>query len=368
MVTAAPHRLDTVEQLLLLTADQLRLPDSLDQEVREHYEALTRYLANGQLGGFSPSLYPQGSYRLATVVKPLTADEFDLDFVVELQMTSNASPDAVFEAVATEIKANGRYGGMVHRKEQCIRIAYSSQFHMDVVPAIPDMESGRTFILIPRKVGSSRLWQKTNPKGYASWFEEKSVALAEKRAAIEPLPPQISASTLQVVVQLLKRNHHVCVPDEGLRTPSIALTTMAAEACGYSATVKSAMASLILSAQAHAESFKPIYNPSNPGEVLNRKWYHEQRAYDVYRTHTEMLARSWNELTAAEDEGAGVDVLVSILGKMFDERPVQRAAKALGEHMGRLSQEGRLKTMSGGALTLSVAGEGNPRKTFYGDD
>jgi hypothetical protein len=75
-----------IDALLSQIAVELQLPTALEKEARAHYHALTRYLAQSSLAGYSPDLYAQGSFRIGTTVKPLAGDEFDLDFVVELQM------------------------------------------------------------------------------------------------------------------------------------------------------------------------------------------------------------------------------------------------------------------------------------------
>jgi hypothetical protein len=357
-----------LDMLLTQIAEGLQLPPTVDSEVHAHYDALTKYLANGNLAPLQPELYAQGSYRLNTVVKPLTRDEFDLDFVVELKVPNSRDPATVFNLVASEVERNQHYAGKVVRKRRCIRVSYSKDFHLDIVPTIPDPYRGGTFLLMPCRGTDGVKWERTNPKGYVSWFSalaERSVA--EKRAAIDPLPlqrPAAEKSDLQVAVQLLKRNHHVCVSDEGLRTPSIVLTTMAAQASTGCASVQECVTSAIGAMLAQSTSPAPIPNPVNPGEVLNDKWRNEA-AFAAFRRHAESLDSQWRALISSL--GSGYATVLDLLKEMFGEPAVQRAARAIGENMGRLSQEGRLRTLSAGMLTISPAGKGNPPKTFYGN-
>ena len=357
-----------LELLLFQIAEGLQLPPSLDSEVHSHYDALTSYLAEGSLAPLHPELYAQGSYRLNTVVKPLTRDEFDLDFVVELKTPNSTNPATVFDLVASEVERNQHYAGKVVRKKRCIRVSYSQDFHLDIVPTIPDPSRGGTFLLMPCRDTDGVKWERTNPKGYVSWFGALAErAIAEKRAEVEPLPPQRPASeksALQVAVQLVKRNHQISVSDEALRTPSILLTTMVADASTACVSVQDCMASMIEAMIAQAANPVAIYNPVNPGEVLNAKWSN-QAVLAAFRRHAESLSSQWRTLVSSL--GSGYPAVLDLLKEMFGEPAVQRAARAVGENMGRLSQEGRLRTLSGGMLTISPAGKGNPPKTFYGN-
>ncbi len=153
-----------LERLLSQIARELQLPPHLDTKVRDRYTSLADYLSGGKLASLSPDVYPQGSYPIGTTVKPLTGEEFDLDFIVKLSaVSSGEDPGTVFEAVASEIEQGGPYSGMTERKPSCIRITYADEFHMDVVPAVPDAERGGIAILIPRNNRGSLRWHATNP-------------------------------------------------------------------------------------------------------------------------------------------------------------------------------------------------------------
>ena len=124
------------------------------------------------------------------------------------------------------------------------------------------------------------------------------------------------------------------------------------------------MASVIEAMIAQAANPAPIYNPANPGEVLNAKWSN-QAVLAAFRRHAESLSSQWRTLVSSL--GSGYPAILDLLKEMFGEPAVQQAAMAMGENMGRLSQEGRLRTLSAGMLTISPAGKGNPPKTFYGN-
>ena len=99
--------------------------------------------------------------------------------------------------VVAELK--GRYPDLVV-KDRCCRIDYAGEFHMDIIPACPEVGVEPNRILIPDR----RLEQMlpSCPKLYAAWFEEATQLMpvfitalsateaynAKRAAVIEPLP------------------------------------------------------------------------------------------------------------------------------------------------------------------------------------
>jgi hypothetical protein len=73
-------------RLLRGIAEQLDLPPSKCEDVEAKYKAVSDWLAQPEtmLAPYNPDIYPHGSFRLGTVVRPLGRDEFDLDFVCRL--------------------------------------------------------------------------------------------------------------------------------------------------------------------------------------------------------------------------------------------------------------------------------------------
>ena len=88
----------------------------------------------------------------------------------------------------------------MERLPRCIRLNYAGDFHLDIVPAIPDLLAGGTCILVPDLDANLSLhspqndrWKPSNPKGYKTWFEGRCVSLTTlkcSRASVEPLPAQ----------------------------------------------------------------------------------------------------------------------------------------------------------------------------------
>ncbi len=208
ILTTFATRTEQLDDLLALTCEELQLPPSWHEAADEHYQAVCAWLEadDSPLRWLHPAMYPQGSFRIGTTVRPIGREEFDLDFVCELSLgPSKHDPIAVLNGIERRLAANEMYRPMLKRLKRCVRLVYASQFHMDILPARPESPPNGTRILVPDRKLST--WLPSNPKGYAAWFESRGalglVALARK---VEPIPDQQPASDktpLQRAVQLL---------------------------------------------------------------------------------------------------------------------------------------------------------------------
>jgi hypothetical protein len=66
----------------------LDIPDSAHEKVQKRYTDLGDWLSRNEArcAKFSPQIYPQGSFRLGTVTRPLTEEEdYDLDLGCRLR-------------------------------------------------------------------------------------------------------------------------------------------------------------------------------------------------------------------------------------------------------------------------------------------
>ncbi len=73
-------------------AQSLDISNSLFEDAEKKYRAVGSWLGEGNspLATFSPEIYPQGSFLLGTVIKPISdKDEYDIDLVFRLSKQSN---------------------------------------------------------------------------------------------------------------------------------------------------------------------------------------------------------------------------------------------------------------------------------------
>nr|GFB78038.1 hypothetical protein [Tanacetum cinerariifolium] len=123
-------------------------------------------------------MFPQGSFALGTVTRPLNGEEYDLDFICHLLAAGHTAhtPRNVYELLFQRLKDNGTYEGMVQLKNRCVRVIYANLFHMDITVAVNNPLCSNGGLLVPDR--ELRNWKASHPAGYVAWFK--------KRAALNP--------------------------------------------------------------------------------------------------------------------------------------------------------------------------------------
>jgi hypothetical protein len=202
------------DDLLTRICSKLQISPTQHQLAETRYHAIGEWLSadGSRLAKYNPQIYAQGSLRIGTTVKPLFAQEYDLDLVCEIHVDPLLFPNPVelLNLVEGRLREHQIYNEMIERKNRCIRINYAGDFHLDILPACPDTASGATCVVVPDR--EARCWKHSNPKGFASWFDATAAEVRpEFKRFAEPLPEQVAAEdmvVLKLVVQLLKRDVH----------------------------------------------------------------------------------------------------------------------------------------------------------------
>lgn len=178
---------------------------------------------------------------------------------------------------------------MLDEGRRCWTVTYTNEFHMDILPAIPDYEKLNDSILITDK--KLRNWQHSNPKGYARWFvermrhifEKRRIAMAETvKANVEDIPDYKVRTPLQRSVQLLKRHRDIYFEGNDHRPISIIITTLAGHAYHNEADLFDTLINII-SGMADVHKLKDsagkfyIPNPTNADENFADKWNEHER-------------------------------------------------------------------------------------------
>ncbi|MGB7281871.1 MAG: nucleotidyltransferase [Candidatus Acidiferrum sp.] len=366
-----------VDDLLRRICEDLQLTSSRYDQAVDHYEAVCNWLeADGSVVAvFNPTIYPQGSMKIGTTVKPFGRDEYDLDFVCEFRFAVNKlqSPLQLLKLLEARLREHELYRSILEMKNRCVRLNYANEFHLDILPACPDPSVGGSCLFVPDR--KSQAWKHSNPKGYADWFEARCEMglklLMESRRLMEkaePIPPQEAAeekAILKRVVQLLKRWRDVRFQREPKLAPiSMVLTTLAAQAYGGEHTVTEAMTSVLNSFVSLAASSNPrIYvpNPANPKEDLSERW-DDRAQYRAFVDGVREFHKRWNEALAAR----GIQNVSQQLESLFGE-PVTAALKKQARTLQELREKSSLRVTSAGLLTSAPA-VGIPVRpnTFHG--
>ena len=301
--------------------EEVEIPESAYEKAEARYKDIGEWLERDESisSQFSPHIFPQGSFRLGTVTRPLTKqDEYDLDLACKLSdLSKRAVSQKDLKGFLKEDLESYRNARQVKdeldEKKRCWRLNYADniKFHIDVVPAIPEDQAERQLIkeamvdsgteenLAERVAGMtvaitdnttnnygqrSDDWPLSNPAGYAEWFEFrmklarqllKEQAEFQKKAEIDDLPTYKWKSPLQQAVQVLKRHRDIMYKDDSDRKPiSIIITTLAARAYNGEATVGGAVQGILERMHKWVyEEIPKIPNPVNPAEDFADNWY-----------------------------------------------------------------------------------------------
>lgn len=331
----------------------IQLSPTLYEDAETKYEAVADWLARAgsPLARFDPVVFPQGSVRIGTTVRPLDQDEYDVDLVLLL---STVIDDAMhlYGLVRDRLLAHKTYAGILEEKKRCLRLNYAGQFHLDVLPARPTFWPESTSLWVPDM--ELRGWSVSDPKGYASWF--LGIAEGERDrilAQTEPLPEFTSVeqkSPLQRTVQLLKRRRDVYFDGDEDAPRSVVLTTLAARHYRNQQSVLAALVDtleLISAEIQRTQGILAVPNPTLPQEDFADAWDVNSYARFVrfvgdFQAELVRLGSSQNMESVAEQ-----------LAEMFGEQPTNAAYREYGKRLQARAGAGRLYVGVAGVSTAA---------------
>lgn len=361
-----------IEEILIILCEQLEISDAQREEAKHKYRAVTDWLVKPgtSLYQYSPDLYPQGSFLLRTTVRPLGQDEFDVDLVCKLNLARTNNQNAVKQLVGDRLKESADYRRMLEQMNRCWRLNYAGKFHMDILPAIPDIDRGKTNILVPDKELSQ--WKESNPKGYAEWFEGRTkmarAAIYKQmmEAAVQDLPEDDSRikTPLHRIVQLLKRHRDISFQNKNNPPISIIITTLAAKAYRGEIDLFDSIFSVIdgMPKEITIENSIPkVKNPTNDQENFADKWENEPILYKTFLSWLTDLRRDLSSIPV----GSGIAAIKKALVPLFGERIMEQAFKKYAEKIEDKRRNNNLYTGTRNAM-LGTTGIKMAKNTFYG--
>jgi hypothetical protein len=367
-----------IDDLLLRICSELQLDETKYKLAEAHYQAVGKWMEarESPVAVLKPIIYPQGSMRLNTTVKPLVGDEYDLDFVCELICLPSffRHPVDALDLIERRLRDNETYRRMLERTNRCIRLNYEHQFHMDILPACKDPNNGGTCIVVPdRKLED---WKPSNPKGYASWFDSRAsqVLIGQLLEKAEPIPDQEAVAekaTLKLAVQLLKRWRDIRYKSICDLAPiSIVLTTLSAQAYRGERSVARAIAKILAEISELARTSYPrikVSNPSNADEDLSEKWDAKPEAYREFVKGISDLDAQWKALMQTR----GIDRVTRVLEDLFGEEIAKQVVEKQTRDIEAARGRNELSIKKGSGIITGLASSSAipiPRNTFYGDE
>lgn len=328
-------------ELLEAIAESLDIPQHLYEDAVLKYEDVGAWLASedSELQSYSPEIYPQGSFRLGTVIKPLTdEDEYDIDLVCCLRIDKESVTQGLLkQMVGDRLYRRKDIAQILEPSRRCWTLNYRGQFHMDILPAIPNKERPPFAILLTDT--DLVRWQKSNPIAYAAWFDDcMKVIFEEKRATlaksyqvnVEEVPAWQVKTPLQRAVQILKRHRDFHFQDDQDNKPaSIIITILAAKAYRNQEDLCDALVEMIRDMPSFIERRDGkwlVVNPVDPAENFADKWNENPDRPNAFFAWLEKLREDFSRATQAESLHEVVKALTPALGS----GPLTKAIRALG--------------------------------------
>jgi len=299
-------------EILTHLSQALDITEHQYETAEKRYKALGEYLQerNTSLAPYIPEVYPQGSFRLGTVIRPINReDEFDLDLVCKLCLPPDGISQYDLKKKIGDRITERQYYKQIMEPEgnRCWTLKYTEEpgFHMDILPAIPDRNTLMLEAVVEKDVLQKAIritdkrhkyyhssdagqWPKSNPLGYSEWFKdrmksrfaERRMMLAESlKMSVEDVPEWRVKTPLQRAIQIMKRHRDIRFGDDEDKPISIIITTLAAKAYNQEDNIYDALINLLSkmpdyiehrNINGRVEAWVP--NPVNPFENFADKW------------------------------------------------------------------------------------------------
>lgn len=234
--------------LLEEISKQLDISPSMYKLAVERYESVATYLNQEKV---QVQIYPQGSFRLGTVTRPIKNgkdSDYDIDLVCRLSFPKESiTPKYIKNLIGDTLKENATYNKILDEEgKRCWTLNYAEindiGFHLDILPSVAETQSFIDNLIVKYHIDNTLAltaigisdknkdlgiysWSTSNPAGFAKWFDNINkpfFRLVEKEsrksifsenqtifASVEDVPPQLIRTPLQRVIQILKRHRDV---------------------------------------------------------------------------------------------------------------------------------------------------------------
>lgn len=385
---------DKLDIILSTLAEELNISDTMYDRAVQSYSNLGDYLKKANKD-WVVEVYPQGSFEMGTVVKPLSdEDQYDVDLVVLIK-SPVFEARALRENITSLLEQYGKYEGKIEDKKRCIRIQYSdsAQFHMDIACAKSNpLQSENLIFISQHDINDNYDFSPSDPSGYITWFKDSMryselpeiralFEMAQSSTDVKPLPLIKIHTPLQQSIQLLKRHRDIFFESNPEKSPSsIIITTLCALSYDYIVKNQMQSKSIYSTIKAMLENFSRFIILKNGDYHLDNPVLNDENFLANWKVDSSLKQHfdSWIQKATRDiitDPANFIEndpaKLRKTLNENFGDIVSTRALKKYGQKIGVLNEVGAIKinttTMSS---TLQQSGENisNPQKnTFFGD-
>lgn len=384
-------------------ASELDITKKQYETLKRSYTDVGTWLNDDEsLSPYNVDVYPQGSFRLGTIIQPINEeDDLDIDLVCRLTSKPQTwTQKDLKDSIGDRLKEHKRYVKMIKDKNggrRCWTLLYrednpEERYHLDVLPAVVDRTTISVIDEMARqeynyenvKKSAIRItdkedpyysyetnadeWLKSFPDGYAAWFESRCKLDGGWRIvteAVAPINAYVEKKTvLQKVIQILKRHRDVMFNGDEDKPISIIITTLAAKAYKGEANLVDALKAVVCGMSnfiQNKDGADWVENPVNPEENFADKW---EEAPAKKRNFYKWLAKVQQDVGSILRQ-EDVTSINGLIGSLFGERLTQRVFENLGKKQKQSILDGNVRINSVGTMGAvgALASHGH---TFFG--
>ena len=370
-----------IDLVLRRIAKELDISEDKRKKAVESYNSVGTYLSNHIKA--QVDIFPQGSFRLGTVIKPLSdEDDYDIDLVCKINKHFS-NPKDLKNEVGQALKESDRYSKMLQDEgKRCWTLKYSeeAQYHMDILPSITDItydKDKKLKITNKDEETGTYTFTTTNPEAYFEWFNEKQQEekqrLIERFAVqnnknIEEVPEYEVKTTLQVALQILKRYRDKKFEDRLDDKPiSIILTTIMAQIYAGENNVYELIKNFSNNYKKYIKKkngIEWVENPVNSEENFADKWqiYPERKdAFKFFMTELKKDIVNNTFITSGNlfEESKSYK-------EMFGTKIVEKAYASIGEDARALRENGSMYINKDAKVNFEQEGKNVKEHKFFG--
>lgn len=313
-----------IDETLKDIAESITLNDSRIQKFKSSYNAVLELLKKDKVF-FAKyenaiNIFPQGSARLGTTIKPEN-DDFDLDLVIHIDLPYKYfSFQDIYDHLWRVLSTDGTYSSMVTQKNRCIRIDYKSDnYHMDILPALSFDQNNKYRLAVRDR--KEHKWTVSNPEGFAEWFKNKATFIIMQEDFSRALDTfeftKSNDNPLKSAIKILKmyRNQYYIGEKEELKLPSIIITTLAAHSYNNGTSISTILKDFIAYCK-KGRKYGSIYhfcNPIEENEIYSERWEDNPEIYHAFTGFLDNLEKQLNQLAQEKDDTLRESIIKSMV-------------------------------------------------------
>lgn len=371
-----------IDKMLRKIGKEIEISKTEHEKAVKSYNAVGTFIDNN-IPQYDIKVVPQGSFRLGTVIKPITdEDEYDIDLVAIINHKFLSAKE-LKNIVGDALKSSDRYSEKLVEGKRCWTIEYSesSKYHMDILPTMmSDTYSTNKELTMTHKEDekSDYEFRQTNPEAYYDWFvermEEERKRLKEEYAIrnkleIVDVPEYEIKTTLQVAIQILKRYRDIKfkeTPD--IKPISIILTTLMAKVYTGKESVYELIEKFSKEYMMHIEKDENgniiIRNPVNENENFADKWpKYPERRKAFFKFMTELEEDLVTNRILLE---GNIREQADFYKKLFGENMVNRAYENIANETRSEREKANIYIKENGNITSQKTNINVRNHNFYG--